>query len=127
MQVSIAPAPDINGSADVTAYMAEGYRGRGLGRALYTRLFEILRLQGYRSLYAGITVPNEASVALHRAMGMEPVGIYRNVAFKFGAWRDTIWLGLSFPDDRPPTGAATPFAALPDADVAAVLKQALVF
>lgn len=109
-------------SADVTAYMADGYRGRGLGRALYGRLFEILRLQGYRSLYAGITMPNEASVALHAAMGMEPVGIYRNVAFKLGMWRDTVWMGLSFDDDGPPGGAAKPFAALPREDIARILS-----
>lgn len=89
-------------AADVTVYLTDGYRGQGLGRRLYAGLFALLKEQGYRSLFAGITLPNDASVGLHRAMGMNDVGIYRNVAFKFGAWRDTLWMGLAFDDDRPP-------------------------
>jgi phosphinothricin acetyltransferase len=62
--------------------------GQGLGRALYRRLLEILDAQGYRCLVAGITLPNEASVALHESFGFETVGTLERVGYKFGAWRD---------------------------------------
>ena len=40
---------------------------------------------------AGMTLPNEASVGLHRAMGFEPVGVYRRIGWKFGVWHDVAW------------------------------------
>jgi L-amino acid N-acyltransferase YncA len=78
-------------SAEVSAYVAADARGAGVGRALYTSLFAILVLQGYRNAYAGITLPNETSVALHEAVGFTPIGVYRSVGYKFGAWRDVGW------------------------------------
>lgn len=81
-------------SVDVAVYTDAAYRRRGLGTALYTSLFECLRLQGAYNAYAGITVPNDASVGLHEALGFQPVGIYNNVGFKCGAWRDVGWWHL---------------------------------
>lgn len=78
-------------SAEVSAYVAADARGAGVGRALYTSLFAILVLQGYRNAYAGITLPNEASIALHEAVGFTPIGVYRSVGYKFGAWHDVGW------------------------------------
>jgi phosphinothricin acetyltransferase len=79
-------------SVNVSVYIAEGRRGWRIGRALYTSLFAGLRLQGYANVYAGATLPNPASVGLHEAMGFEPVGVYRQVGFKAGAWQDTTWM-----------------------------------
>jgi L-amino acid N-acyltransferase YncA len=78
-------------SVDVSAYVGEHARGRGIGRALYLALFRVLREQGFHHAFAGITLPNDASIALHRSVGFAPVGIYREVGFKFGAWRDVSW------------------------------------
>jgi phosphinothricin acetyltransferase len=78
-------------SVDVTAYVREDARGRGVGRSLYTILFRVLREQRFHRAFAGIGLPNDASIALHRAVGFEPVGIYREVGYKFGAWRDVSW------------------------------------
>jgi L-amino acid N-acyltransferase YncA len=88
-------------SVDVSAYI--GRRRSGVGRGLYRSLFEILKLQGFVSAFAGATLPNEASVGLHRAMGFEEVGVYRRVGFKAGAWRDVVWwrLALREPPDEP--------------------------
>ncbi len=108
-------------SADVSIYLHPDYRGQGLGRRLYRVLFGLLQRQGFRSLYAGITLPNPASLALHRAMGMAEVGVYRNVGFKFGAWHDVAWLGFSFADDHPPAGPPTPFDLMPASEVAIAL------
>ncbi len=81
-------------SVDVSAYVHERFRGRGVGRRLYERLFQILREQGFRNAYAGIALPNDASIALHRAAGFELVGTYQRVGWKLGAWHDVAWYGL---------------------------------
>jgi L-amino acid N-acyltransferase YncA len=90
-------------SANVSAYIAVGRRGSGLGRALYTSLFALLNLQRYVNIYAGITLPNPASVGLHEAMGFKPVGVYHKVGFKCGAWQDVGWWQRPLGDrpDRP--------------------------
>lgn len=90
-------------SADVAVYLHGDYHRQGLGRRLYELLFRLLRQQGYHSLYAGIALPNEASIALHRAMGMAEVGVYREVGLKFGVWCDALWMGLNFDADRIPS------------------------
>jgi L-amino acid N-acyltransferase YncA len=81
-------------SVTVSAYVRDGRHRRGIGRQLYAVLFELLRRQGAVSAFAGITLPNEASVGLHRAMGFEPVGLYPQVGFKLGGWHDVAWYGL---------------------------------
>jgi L-amino acid N-acyltransferase YncA len=78
-------------SVDVAAYVRTDALRRGIARALYTALFEILALQGYRNAYAGITLPNPASVQMHKAMGFEQVGVYHRVGYKFGKWHDVAW------------------------------------
>ena len=90
-------------SVDVAVYVGADQRGHGVGRALYTSLFALLRLQGFYAAHAGITLPNPASVALHERMGFAPVGVYRAVGYKLGAWRDVGWwqLDLRERDARP--------------------------
>ncbi len=78
-------------SCEVSVYVAEAAQGRGLGKRLYEALFVFLRAQGYRQAYAGITLPNDASVALHERVGFESVGVFRDVGFKFGSWHDVGW------------------------------------
>jgi phosphinothricin acetyltransferase len=67
-------------------------------------LFDRLRRRGFRLLVAGITLPNEASVSIHEALGFEPVGIYRNIGWKAGQWWDVGWwqLDLGEPEGEPP-------------------------
>lgn len=62
---------------------------------LYEALFERLRAQGFHKAHAGISLPNAGSVALHEALGFEPVGVYREVGFKFGTWHDVGWWALA--------------------------------
>jgi L-amino acid N-acyltransferase YncA len=87
-------------STDVAVYVHADARRGGVGRGLYTSLFAILALQGFHNLYAGITLPNPGSVALHESMGFDPVGVYRRVGFKMGAWHDVGWWGRAL-GDRP--------------------------
>jgi L-amino acid N-acyltransferase YncA len=86
--------PAYQWSVDATVYIDAQHRRKGIGRALYTSLFEVLRLQGLYHAYAGITLPNSGSVGLHEAMGFQPVGVYRAVGFKGGAWHDVGWWQL---------------------------------
>jgi L-amino acid N-acyltransferase YncA len=99
-------------SVDVSCYVDERFRGRGIGKELYRTLLRVLRRQGFQSAFAGIALPNPASVALHEAVGFEPLGVYRNVGFKRGAWRDTGWWQCSLGDPVPEPGAPRPFGSL---------------
>ena len=90
--------------ADTAVYIDPAHHRRGVGRALYGALFDLLARQGAQVACAGITLPNDASVALHEALGFEPVGIYRRIGWKHGAWRDVGWWQL----DLAPATAQTP-------------------
>jgi phosphinothricin acetyltransferase len=78
-------------SVEVSAYVDAGFQKRGVGRALYTALLADLTAQGFCNAYAGITLPNDGSVALHRAMEFEPIGVFTAVGRKFGLWHDVSW------------------------------------
>jgi L-amino acid N-acyltransferase YncA len=78
-------------SCEVSVYVDPARPRTGAGRALYEALFERLAARGYRVAVAGMTLPNEASVGLHRALGFEPVGTYRRIGYKHGAWHDVAW------------------------------------
>ena len=78
-------------SVDVTIYLDRTAHRRGLGRRLYGALFEILRAQGFVTAFAGIALPNPASVALHERCGFEHLGTMREVGRKFDRWVDTTW------------------------------------
>lgn len=99
-------------ATEVSVYLGDGYRGRGLGRALYEPLFALLEQQGYRMLLAGISLPNPASVGLHTSLGFEQVGVYRRIGWKAGAWRDVIWLlrqlGPDTDETEPPPSPGPP-------------------
>jgi phosphinothricin acetyltransferase len=78
-------------SVDVTAYVRADARGTGVGKTMYRALFDELTALGYHQAFAGIALPNAASIALHESLGFEPLGVYRKVGFKLGAWRDVEW------------------------------------
>lgn len=88
---------------EVSVYVHERARNRGIGRGLYTSLFELLVLQGFFNAYAGITLPNPGSVGLHESMGFTPVGVYRGTGYKLGAWHDVGWWQLAL---QPHAGSA---------------------
>jgi L-amino acid N-acyltransferase YncA len=79
-------------ACDVSVYLEQGRRRSGAGRRLYEALFPGLVDRGYLTALAGISLPNEASEGLHRALGFEEVGTYRRIGWKFGAWHDVVWL-----------------------------------
>jgi phosphinothricin acetyltransferase len=89
-----------NWTVEVSAYVDRNAHRTGLGRLLYTELFDRLRSMGFRLLVAGITLPNEASVAIHEAIGFEPVGVYKNIGFKNGQWWDVGWWQLDLGEPK---------------------------
>ena len=101
-------------STDVSVYVSPAYFRRGVGRALYTALLPILGLQGYHNVYAGITLPNPASVGLHEAVGFRPLVVYRRVGFKLGAWHDVAWYELDLQPRRSAPPPPRPVTALMD-------------
>lgn len=91
-------------SCEVSVYLESGRRRGGGGRALYEALLARLTARGYRTAVAGMTLPNEASVGLHRAMGFQTVGVYPRIGWKFGSWHDVAFAQRSIgPDDGPPS------------------------
>lgn len=95
-------------TAEVAAYVAPSVQRRGLGRALYTTLIAILRLQGFFKLIAGITVPNIPSIGLHESVGFTKAGVFPAVGHKDGKWLDVGWWELPLqpeitnpPDPKP--------------------------
>ena len=97
-------------AADVAVYVADGQRRRGVGRSLYQMLFRLLAAQNLRVACAGITLPNDASIGLHRVCGFQPVGVYRRIGWKMGAWWDVAWWQLELVDaaDGPPREPGPP-------------------
>jgi L-amino acid N-acyltransferase YncA len=83
--------PAYRWSCEVSVYLERGRRRTGGGRALYEALFARLDDRGFRTAVAGMTLPNDRSVGLHRAMGFEPVGTYRRIGWKHNAWYDVAW------------------------------------
>ncbi len=109
-------------AVDVSAYVKEGSRGTGIGKALYTALMLILAEQGLYNAFAGIALPNAASVGLHEAVGFKPLGVYRQVGFKLGAWHDAGWWQRVL---RPPDVPPQPLQAFKDTAESAAVQAAL--
>jgi phosphinothricin acetyltransferase len=98
-------------AADVGIYVDPAHQGRGAGRRLYDALLELMRRQRLRVACAGITLPNDASVGLHEALGFERVGVYRDIGYKAGAWHDVVWMQLALhphDDGGPPLEPLAP-------------------
>jgi L-amino acid N-acyltransferase YncA len=90
-------------SVDFTAYLAPEAKRRGIGTELYRALVRICQSLGYYRAFAGITLPNEASVRLHEKIGFRPIGVYRRVGFKLGRWHDVGWWNLDLlPEEDAP-------------------------
>lgn len=90
-------------AAEVAVYVDPARHRAGTGRELYAALLPLLRRQGLHVACAGITLPNAASIGLHEAFGFEPVGVYRGIGYKAGAWCDVGWWQLRLAaGDGPP-------------------------
>ena len=89
-------------TCEVSVYLPPGRTGSGGGRMLYDALLGRLRDRGVRTAVAAMTLPNDASVRLHRATGFAPVGTFERVGWKHGAWHDVAWVQRSLVDSAAP-------------------------
>ena len=96
--------PGYRWDAEVSIYVRSDAHGQGIGRALYTRLEEILTKQGYRTLYSVITGENTGSLEFHYKMGYRHLATFPNCGFKHGRWLDVVWLQKELNPFTTPTG-----------------------
>ena len=111
-------------SVDTAVYLDVSAQRKGIGRELYRRLFALLEAQGYVNAFAGITLPNAASVGLHESMGFALIGVYRRVGYKLGAWHDVGWWQLVIGEGSESPQEPVRFGDLDRALVARVLAGA---
>lgn len=78
-------------SVETTVYCTRGSEGRGIGSALYRALFDALAFEDVHRAYAGITMPNPSSVALHEKFGFKQVAYFSEQGRKFGKYWDVAW------------------------------------
>jgi L-amino acid N-acyltransferase YncA len=96
--------PAYRWTVNVTIYVRESDREKGVGGALYSALLNTLRKQGFRSAFAEIVLPNPGSVRLHEISGFKPIGVHKDIGFKLGHWQDISYWRLALSDgDAPPT------------------------
>lgn len=101
-------------NAELSIYLDRAYTSMGFGRRLYGALIETLRIQGIRTVYGVVTLPNEKSVRLHLGMGFRQTGTFCSTGYKCGRWHDVGWfekrIAPCAPDPSPlvPVGAIEP-------------------
>ena len=116
-------------AAEVTVYVAAAEQRRGMGKALYRSLLEVLRLQGFRMAVGVIALPNDASVSLHQALGFQQAAFFERVGYKLGRWHDVGWWQLALGDasaNPPPPRPISEFigtARLGEALAAGLIKS----
>jgi L-amino acid N-acyltransferase YncA len=88
-------------SVETSICVGSAHRGRGLGTMLYEELLRVVAELGYCNAFAAIALPNDASIALHRRVGFEPVGVFRRVGRKFDRWHDVSWWQRHLRDEPP--------------------------
>ena len=79
-------------SVETSIYCAHDAKGRGVGTMLYSALFEALKDEDINRLLGGITIPNEASIKLHRRFGFTEVGVFSECGRKFDRYWDVVWM-----------------------------------
>lgn len=78
-------------AVETSVYVHPAHYGKGVGRQVYEALFQALDPEQFHNAYAGISLPNDGSIALHKMMGFTPIGVFREIGYKFGRWHDVSW------------------------------------
>ena len=111
-------------SLESSVYVHDDYQRGGVGKALYTALIEILKLQQFRNVYAGINLPNDNSVAFHEKMGFESFAMYRNVGYKLGKWKTVGWWQLQLNEYDIDPAPPVKFSEIDRNDLETILQSA---
>lgn len=110
--------------AELSIYLDPAHTGRGVGRALYSALMQLLQAQGLKNVYGKITVPNAQSEALHRSLGFACLGVYRQTGYKNGHWHDVALYEKRIAPCTPAPAPPVALARVPAAKVQAILQAA---
>lgn len=81
-----------------SVYVRDRFQQKGIAKDLYAALFAIVKYQGCRNVYAGITLPNEKSVSFHKKFGFSKIAEYKNIGYKLGKWNTVSWWELQVND-----------------------------
>lgn len=111
-------------TCECSVYLHSNCKGKGIGKELYEALFQILKRQGFVNLYAGITLPNHASIKLHERMGFEQFATYHNVGYKFGSWHKVGWWRLRLNNHEPNPAPPLLFANVAESSYAPLYTKA---
>lgn len=89
--------------AELSVYLDRSFTSKGLGKRLYGLVIDILKLQGIKTVYGVVVVPNEKSERLHESLGFSRIGVYHNTGYKCGKWHDVVWYDKQIApyDDEP--------------------------
>jgi len=98
-------------SVESSVYVNSDFQLKGIATKLYKALFELLKYQGCRNVYAGITLPNEKSLRFHEKIGFQKIADYTNIGYKLNRWNTVSWFQLSLNDY---SDAPAPFIKLKD-------------
>jgi len=111
-------------NASVSIYLSDPMQRQKAGTALYFALLSLLKLQGFYSACAIVTLPNDKSLGFHKAQGFEPFGVYPRAGFKFGAWHDVAFLTKPLANYQTPPAPTIPLLSLGEEKIARVLRMA---
>lgn len=89
-------------AVELSVYVSQDARGKGVGSMLYDELEDLLDQMGYMHFLACISLPNEASLALHRKRGYQQVAHFPKIGYKFERWHDIVWLQKSLDKQAAP-------------------------
>jgi len=107
-----------------SVYISEKYIGFGVANALYTALFDILKLQGYVNAYAVITLPNERSIAFHKKFGFDYLTTYKKIGYKLGQWHDVGWMQYDINAHKDDPADPVKFSEIEKSEIHAILIKA---
>ncbi len=110
-------------SIESSVYIHNDFQKKGIAAALYTALFDILKLQGFRNVYAVINLPNDKSVALHEKLGFKWFATYEEVGFKLGKWKNVGWWRLIINEFGMEPKAPIPFSQMDQVSISKNLSK----
>jgi L-amino acid N-acyltransferase YncA len=109
--------------SELSVYVDSATQHRGIGKALYTCLIDLLKLQNLVTVYGVVTVPNPASEKLHTTLGFERTGYFKNTGYKFGKWIDVAWYEKAIRDLPANPEPFVPFTSVDPDEVSRILAH----
>lgn len=112
-------------SVESSVYVTNDFQHKGIATKLYLTLFEILKYQGCRNVYAGVTLPNEKSIHFHKKMGFNKIADYTNIGYKQNSWHTVSWFHLKLSDYSDTPAPLIKFKEIKPLKLQAILNKSL--